>query len=106
MVYNDVRNRMGVCNRRLPRTGSEDTSKTARFGVIGLGYVGLPLGLTLNDAGFDVTGIDIDTTRTTLSIAGPFVYHGYRRRGASEGDIRKTLSCDYGPLGTRSDWTR
>src|SRR5207253_2923039 len=38
-------------------------TKTARFGVIGLGYVGLPLGLTLSDAGFNVTGIDIDTNR-------------------------------------------
>jgi len=38
-------------------------TKNARFGVIGLGYVGLPLGLTLSDAGFNVTGIDIDTNR-------------------------------------------
>src|SRR5215467_2266528 len=38
-------------------------TKTARFGVIGLGYVGLPLGLTLSEAGFNVTGIDIDTNR-------------------------------------------
>ncbi|MBI4474034.1 MAG: nucleotide sugar dehydrogenase [Acidobacteria bacterium] len=38
-------------------------TRQARFGVIGLGYVGLPLGLTLNAAGFDVTGIDIDSNR-------------------------------------------
>ena len=38
-------------------------TRTARFGVIGLGYVGLPLGLTLSDSGFNVTGIDIDTNR-------------------------------------------
>lgn len=44
--------------------------KTARFGVIGLGYVGLPLGLTLSDAGFDVTGIDIDTNRVDAIVAG------------------------------------
>ena len=43
----------------------EDRIKTrkARCGVIGLGYVGLPLGLTLHGAGFDVTGIDIDANR-------------------------------------------
>jgi len=46
------------------------TTKTARFGVIGLGYVGLPLGLTLSDAGFDVTGIDIDTNRIDSIVAG------------------------------------
>src|SRR5689334_13459949 len=45
-------------------------TKTARFGVIGLGYVGLPLGLTLNDAGFNVTGIDIDTNRVDSILAG------------------------------------
>jgi UDP-N-acetyl-D-glucosamine dehydrogenase len=38
-------------------------TKTARCGIIGLGYVGLPLGLTLHHAGFHVTGIDIDTNR-------------------------------------------
>ena len=46
------------------------TKKTARFGVIGLGYVGLPLGLTLSDAGFNVTGIDIDTNRIDSIVAG------------------------------------
>src|SRR5437764_8345680 len=45
-------------------------TRQARFGVIGLGYVGLPLGLTLSDAGFDVTGIDIDTNRIDSIVAG------------------------------------
>src|SRR6059036_2012033 len=45
-------------------------AKTARFGVIGLGYVGLPLALTLSEAGFDVTGIDIDTNRVDAIVAG------------------------------------
>ena len=35
-------------------------TRTARIGVIGLGYVGLPLSLLLSDAGFQVTGFDID----------------------------------------------
>lgn len=35
-------------------------SKTARVGVIGLGYVGLPLSLLLCEAGFTVKGFDID----------------------------------------------
>lgn len=45
-------------------------TKQAKFGVIGLGYVGLPLGLTLSDAGFDVTGIDIDSRRVQAIEAG------------------------------------
>src|SRR6516164_3980143 len=49
---------------------SKIVSRTARFGVIGLGYVGLPLGLTLSDAGFNATGIDIDTNRVDSILAG------------------------------------
>src|SRR5213080_3492398 len=45
-------------------------TKQARFGVIGLGYVGLPLALTLSEAGFNVTGIDIDTNRVDAIVAG------------------------------------
>src|ERR1700742_3227584 len=36
---------------------------TAKIGVIGLGYVGLPLCLLLSEAGFRVTGFDIDTRK-------------------------------------------
>jgi UDP-N-acetyl-D-glucosamine dehydrogenase len=35
-------------------------SKEAKLGVIGLGYVGLPLSVEFARAGFDVTGIDTD----------------------------------------------
>jgi UDP-N-acetyl-D-glucosamine dehydrogenase len=45
-------------------------SKQARLGVIGLGYVGLPLGMTLSAAGFNVTGVDIDTNRVDAVNAG------------------------------------
>src|SRR5580704_7531876 len=34
-------------------------SRTARVGVVGLGYVGLPLALEFAQAGFPVTGIDV-----------------------------------------------
>lgn len=34
--------------------------KSARLGIIGMGYVGLPLALEFCKAGFDVTGIDLD----------------------------------------------
>lgn len=36
------------------------TSKTARVGIIGLGYVGLPLAIAVSDAGFSVVGIEVD----------------------------------------------
>ncbi len=37
--------------------------KEARVGVVGLGYVGLPLAVEFAKAGFSVTGIDIDESR-------------------------------------------
>ncbi len=37
--------------------------KSARVGVVGLGYVGLPLCLRFSEAGFAVTGLDIDAAK-------------------------------------------
>jgi UDP-N-acetyl-D-glucosamine dehydrogenase len=41
-------------------------SKTAKIGVIGLGYVGLPLVIEFCKAGFSVTGFDIDDKKVAL----------------------------------------
>lgn len=38
-------------------------TRKARAGVVGLGYVGLPLAVELAQAGFDVTGIDLQSTK-------------------------------------------
>ena len=38
-------------------------AKTARLGVVGLGYVGLPLAVEFAKEGFSVTGIEIDRAR-------------------------------------------
>ena len=35
-------------------------NKSAKIGIIGLGYVGLPLGLEFTGKGFDVIGFDLD----------------------------------------------
>src|SRR5271170_2232910 len=45
-------------------------TRTAKIGVIGLGYVGLPLSLLLSEAGFKVTGFDIDAKTVTDLEAG------------------------------------
>ncbi len=37
--------------------------KKARIGILGLGYVGLPLAVVFGEAGFHVTGIDPDTRK-------------------------------------------
>jgi UDP-N-acetyl-D-glucosamine dehydrogenase len=45
-------------------------AKQARIGVIGLGYVGLPLAVEFAHAGFDVTGFDVDASKTAQINAG------------------------------------
>jgi UDP-N-acetyl-D-glucosamine dehydrogenase len=42
----------------------------ARCGIIGLGYVGLPLALEFARAGLDVTGIDVDQSKVDAITAG------------------------------------
>jgi UDP-N-acetyl-D-glucosamine dehydrogenase len=44
--------------------------RTARVGVIGLGYVGLPLAVEFAQAGFRVTGVDVDARRVKTLRAG------------------------------------
>jgi UDP-N-acetyl-D-glucosamine dehydrogenase len=45
-------------------------SRRARVGIIGLGYVGLPLAVEFAKAGFAVTGIDVSEAKTRLVNAG------------------------------------
>ena len=44
--------------------------KSARIGIIGLGYVGLPLMLGFSEAGFPTLGFDIDPQKIDLLNAG------------------------------------
>ncbi len=76
---------------------------TAKVGVIGLGYVGLPLSLLFAEAGFAVTGFDIDEKKITDLEAGrSYIFriaqeeiqsareHGFR----ATGDFSKLSSMD------------
>jgi UDP-N-acetyl-D-glucosamine dehydrogenase len=45
-------------------------SRRARVGIVGLGYVGLPLAVEFAKAGFSVTGIDLDARKTARVNAG------------------------------------
>src|SRR5713101_2360924 len=45
-------------------------ARSARVGVIGLGYVGLPLVVEFARAGFDVTGFDVDASKIAEINAG------------------------------------
>ncbi|MGA8150074.1 MAG: nucleotide sugar dehydrogenase [Terriglobales bacterium] len=49
-------------------------NRTARVGIIGLGYVGLPLALLFSDQKFAVTGFDVDARKiSTLSENGSYI---------------------------------
>jgi UDP-N-acetyl-D-glucosamine dehydrogenase len=45
-------------------------NRTARIGVIGLGYVGLPLVLLFSEQDFRITGFDIDTKKVDMLTKG------------------------------------
>jgi UDP-N-acetyl-D-glucosamine dehydrogenase len=50
-------------------------TRTAQVGIIGLGYVGLPLALLFNEENFPVTGFDIDAKKVdTLNVGGSYIY--------------------------------
>jgi len=60
-------------------------SRSARVGVVGLGYVGLPLAVEFARAGFTVTGIDVVQSKVDLVNAG----HSYIQ------DIPSSLLAGY-----------
>lgn len=78
-------------------------SKEALIGIIGLGYVGLPLMLRYNSIGFRVLGIDIDSTKVEKLNAGDsYIEHisslriSEARKSGFEAteDFRRVAECD------------
>src|SRR5438128_7675545 len=69
-------------------------ARTARAGVIGLGYVGLPLAVELARAGFETVGIDLDPRKVASINAGesyiPDVPGSEVQRLVSAGRLRAT----------------
>jgi UDP-N-acetyl-D-glucosamine dehydrogenase len=60
--------------RSAARTRSRIADRTARVGIIGLGYVGLPLALLFSEEGFPVTGFDVDTKKVSaLNNGGSYI---------------------------------
>jgi UDP-N-acetyl-D-mannosaminuronic acid dehydrogenase len=54
----------------LPSLRTAIEKRSATLGVIGLGYVGLPAACVIAEAGFNVTGIDIDAKRVEMINSG------------------------------------
>src|ERR1051325_11472900 len=72
--------------------------RTARVGVIGLGYVGLPLVLLFEESGFPVLGFDVDPAKTEALMRGEsYIRHiGVERiqRTVSGGRAEATTDFD------------
>jgi UDP-N-acetyl-D-glucosamine dehydrogenase len=64
----------GLADQPEPMAGQElerkINNRSAQVGVIGLGYVGLPLAVEIAQAGFQVTGIDIGRARVDAVNSG------------------------------------
>jgi UDP-N-acetyl-D-glucosamine dehydrogenase len=63
-----------VANESFVALASKLDNRTAKIGVIGLGYVGLPLVLLFSEQKFKVTGFDIDQKKVrVLSQGGSYI---------------------------------
>lgn len=97
---------------------SKINNRTARVGVIGLGYVGLPLALLFEDTGFSVLGFDVDANKTdALNRGESYIRHigsdrtrsAFGRRARATTDFKRLSECDAiiicvpTPLGTHRE---
>ena len=62
------------------------SKREGTVGVVGLGYVGFPLALSLADVGFKVIGVDIDKKRVDGFNRGKLIF------GGNEPGLQKLLS--------------
>src|SRR3712207_4924156 len=66
-------------------------NRTARVGIVGLGYAGLPLAIAFADAGFAVTGIDLNDDRVAAVNEGrSYLVDVPEERYDVEGTLRAT----------------
>ena len=80
---------------------SKIESRTANVGVIGMGYVGLPLALLFSEQRFPVTGFDIDSKKIdVLESGGSYIY----RIASTEIQAARakgfTATSDYAKIGS------
>ena len=76
-------------------------TRTARIGVIGLGYVGLPLVLLFEESGFEVLGFDVDSEKVdALGRGDSYIRHiGVERIRRAFGQSRAAATTNFGRLG-------
>lgn len=74
--------------------------RKAKVGIIGLGYVGLPLLWTFHESGFPVTGFDVDDAKIDAIKAGePYIKHlGYEMMGKLAASDKCAATLDFSQL--------
>src|SRR5437016_14235835 len=82
----------GLLERRIE-------TRTANIGIIGLGYVGLPLTLLFSEQKFRVTGFDVDRQKVaTLNAGGSYIYRILPEEIVAARSSGFTATTDYGQL--------
>jgi UDP-N-acetyl-D-glucosamine dehydrogenase len=74
-------------------------TREARIGIVGMGYVGLPLALLFSEQRFSITGFDIDSSKvTTLNRGGSYIVRisGSEIQSAQKNGF--TATADYGMI--------
>jgi len=79
--------RQGAGGPHFERLLAAIENREARVGIIGQGYVGLPLAMVIAEAGFDVTGFDVDEKKVASLNSGSS-YIG----DVSDDELQKQLS--------------
>jgi UDP-N-acetyl-D-glucosamine dehydrogenase len=84
-----------------PRTFDERIrTREAKIGIVGLGYAGLPLAMAFAEAGFGVTGIDVDEDKVRALQEGRSYLVDVPAERYGKVDGRLTATTDYGAAGT------
>jgi UDP-N-acetyl-D-glucosamine dehydrogenase len=74
-------------------------TRQARIGIVGMGYVGLPLALLFSDAKFRVTGFDIDSRKVdTLNQGGSYIVRILSREIQVAREAGFTATSDYSQI--------
>ncbi len=85
---------------RLRELGERIRARDAHVGVVGLGYVGLPLAIEFARAGFHVTGFDVNRAKVEALLAGESYIEDVPDAAVAEvvGSGRLVASTDFNEL--------
>src|SRR6202049_1512414 len=94
-----MKTNQSAANRSADQLKSKIQEREARVGIIGLGYVGLPLALLYSEQKFQVTGFDIDQRKVdALAKGSSYIYRISSEEIAAAKSAGFTATSDYSQL--------